>query len=80
MTGRSVWTSLVVVWVLATLFGLAVAALTRIAPVLLMLTRGHGVHLGDVIGFAAAYTAAAMLTVRTLIVDRSPEASSQPEA
>ena len=49
-------------WGAATAFGLAFAAWTAVGPVLLTLTRGHGVHAGDLVAFAAAYTRAAVLT------------------
>ena len=54
--------SILVVWGTATMFGLAFAELTRVGPVLLTLSRGHGVHVGDLVAFAAAYSAAVFLT------------------
>ena len=54
--------SILVVWGTATMFGLAFAELTRVGPVLLTLSRGHGIHLGDLVAFAAAYSAAVFLT------------------
>ena len=54
--------SVIVVWVAATVFGLAFAELTRVGPVLLTISRGHGIHVGDLVVFAAAYSAAAVLT------------------
>ncbi len=54
--------SILVVWGTATMFGLAFAELTRVGPVLLTLSRGHGIHLGDLVAFAAAYTAATFVT------------------
>ena len=54
--------SILVVWGTATMFGLAFAELTRVGPVLLTLSRGHGIHLGDLAAFAAAYSAAVFLT------------------
>jgi nitrate/nitrite transporter NarK len=54
--------SILVVWGAATAFGLAFAAWTAVGPVLLTLTRGHGIHAGDLLAFAAAYSVAAMLT------------------
>jgi hypothetical protein len=59
-------TALVLVWVAATLLGLAVAATTRIGPVLLTVTARHGVHVGDVVAFVVAYTAALVITLRLL--------------
>jgi hypothetical protein len=74
-TAWNIRTFLVVAWGAATFFGLAVAALTRIGPVLLMLTPRHGVHVGDVIAFAVAYSAAAAFTVRSLLVNRTSRMS-----
>lgn len=54
------------VWTAATLFGLAVAATTRIGPTVLELSYNHGVHLGDVLAFAGAYSFAAVLTALVL--------------
>ncbi|MFB9387098.1 hypothetical protein ACFFTK_28480 [Pseudonocardia petroleophila] len=51
------------VWVAATLFGLLVAATTRIGPIVASLSYNHGVHLGDLLAFAAAYLVAAAVTV-----------------
>ena len=34
----------------------------QVGPVLLTLSRGHGIHVGDLVAFAAAYSAAAFLT------------------
>jgi hypothetical protein len=56
--------SVVVIWAVATAFGLAFAAWTAVGPVVLELTRGHGVHVGDLVAFAAAYTPAVVLTGR----------------
>ena len=53
-------------WGAATAFGLAFAAWTAVGPVLVILTRGHGVHAGDLVAFAAAYSTAAVLTRRLL--------------
>jgi hypothetical protein len=55
-----------VLWAAATVFGLAFAELTRVGPVLLTLSRGHGVHVGDLMALFAAYVAAAWLTRRIL--------------
>ena len=49
----------VAVWAAATMFGLAFARWTAVGPVVLILGRGHGVHVGDLVAFAAAYAAAA---------------------
>jgi nitrate/nitrite transporter NarK len=51
-----------VVWGAATAFGLAFAAWTAVGPVLLTLTHRHGVHVGDLVAFVAAYSVAAALT------------------
>jgi hypothetical protein len=55
---------LVAVWGVATLLGLGVAATTWIGPVVLVLTRNHGVHLGDLVAFGVAYAAALVITLR----------------
>jgi hypothetical protein len=49
-------------WVGATLFGLLVAAETRIGPPVLSLSYNHGIHLGDLVAFGAAYLVAAVVT------------------
>lgn len=56
--------SVVGVWAAATAFGLGFAAWTAVGPVVLMLSRNHGVHLGDLVALAAAYAEAAVLTRR----------------
>jgi hypothetical protein len=53
---------ILVLWGAATAFGLAFAEATRVGPVLMTITRGHGIHVGDLIAFAAAYSVAAVLT------------------
>ena len=57
---------LIALWGAATLFGLAFAELTRVGPVILTISRGHGVHIGDLVALAAAYTPAALLSRRIL--------------
>ena len=57
---------IVVTWTAATIFGLAFAELTKVGPVLLALSYGHGIHVGDLVAFAAAYSAAVPLTRRVL--------------
>jgi hypothetical protein len=57
---------LLALWGAATAFGLAFAAWTSVGPVLVVLTRGHGVHAGDMVAFTAAYLTAAVLTHRVL--------------
>ena len=56
----------VVLWLAATAFGLAFARWTAVGPVLLTLTRGHGVHGGDLVAFLAAYSVSAIMTRRVL--------------
>jgi len=53
-------------WATATVFALAIARWTAVGPVVLTLSRGHGVHVGDLVALAAAYTEAALLTRRLL--------------
>ena len=50
-------------WIGATLFGLAVAATTTIGPVVLNVTRSHGVHMGDLVAFSVAYVVALLVTL-----------------
>jgi hypothetical protein len=52
---------LTVAWVLATCAALLVAHDTKIGPVLLTISRGHGVHLGDVLSLLVCYGAVALL-------------------
>ena len=66
MTSMRRAVSILVLWGAATAFGLAFAELTRVGPVLLTFSRGHGVHVGDLVAFAAAYSVAAVLTRRLL--------------
>lgn len=60
-------------WVLATLFGLGVAATTTIGPTVLSLSYNHGVHLGDLVAFAGAYAVAAVITASLLDGHRKGE-------
>jgi len=53
-------------WGAATAFGLAFAVWTHVGPVLLVFTRRHGVHVGDLVALGAAYAVAALLTHRIL--------------
>ncbi len=55
-----------VVWVGATLFGLAVAATTRIGPVVLKVSTNHGIHFGDIAAFVGSYIAALFVTLVVL--------------
>jgi hypothetical protein len=52
------------IWAAATVFGLAIARWTAVGPVVLTLSRGHGVHVGDLVALTAAYVEAAVLTRR----------------
>ncbi|MCO1658254.1 TOP6B-like family protein [Pseudonocardia humida] len=54
---------LLAVWVLATMGGLLVASTTKIGPVVLSITRNHGVHQGDLVGFGVCYGAALLATL-----------------
>jgi hypothetical protein len=56
----------VALWATATAFGLAIGALTKVGPVVLTLSRSHGVHMGDLVALTAAYAEAALLTRRLL--------------
>ena len=40
------------------MFGLLIAVTTKIGPILVIFTPKHGVHRGDVAGFAVSYLAA----------------------
>jgi hypothetical protein len=62
---------LTLLWATATLLGLVVAGTTRIGPVLFTISGSHGVHLGDVVGFAVAYGAALVPTRHVLARRRS---------
>ena len=53
-------------WATATVFALVIAWWTAVGPVVLTLSRAHGVHVGDLVALAAAYAEAAMLTRRLL--------------
>jgi hypothetical protein len=56
----------VLVWAAATLLGVVVAMTTTIGPIVLSVSARHGVHLGDLVTFAAGYAAAALITLRIL--------------
>jgi len=63
---RRLWARLVVVlaiWTAATALVLAFAAESSVGPVVLTLSRRHGVHLGDLVALAVAYAAALLITV-----------------
>jgi hypothetical protein len=71
---RAPHAAVIAVWGTATLLGLAVAATTRIGPILLTVSSSHGVHLGDALAFVVAYGAAIMITrrlARTLVPSRT---------
>lgn len=57
------WLLVAAVWAVATAVGLGFAAVTTVGPVALQLSQNHGVHLGDLIAFAAAYGTAMLATV-----------------
>ena len=59
--------AVVLVWGVATAFGLAIARWTSVGPIVMTLSRGHGVHVGDLVALMAAYTQAALLTRRLLM-------------
>ena len=65
----------VLAWAGATLFGLLVAASTRIGPIVVDLSYNHGIHLGDLVAFGGAYVVAGLVTLslvspRRVFVDR----------
>jgi hypothetical protein len=53
----------ILVWIAATLVGLAVAATTRIGPILFVISTSHGVHLVDLLAFAVSYALALVITI-----------------
>jgi len=57
----------VLVWVGATVLVLAVAAGTKIGPIVVRLSYNHGVHLGDLLAAGAAYTLAALVTAALFV-------------
>jgi hypothetical protein len=52
-------------WLIATAISLGVAARTSIGPVV-QLSKNHGVHAGDLVGFASGYLNALALTAKIL--------------
>ena len=58
-------------WAIATMFGLFVAAETRIGPVVVALSYRHGIHLGDLVAFMVAYAWAARVSLGLLLTDRT---------
>ena len=53
-------------WLIATAIGFGIAAKTSIGPVVLTLSKDHGVHAGDLVGFAGCYLSALALTAKVL--------------
>ncbi|MHA6795609.1 hypothetical protein ACVGVM_19125 [Pseudonocardia bannensis] len=51
-------------WIIATAMALLVAAETKLGPIMLRLTEGHGVHLGDLVALAVCFTSALLITGR----------------
>ena len=60
----------VLIWSAAALAALVFASDTKIGPVLIKFSRGHGVHLGDALVFLLAIAAASSVT--WLLVRRPP--------
>ena len=58
------------IWVVATVVVLVIAAETKLGPIVLVLSRRHGVHAGDVLALVLAYAAAGMLTRLLLLRGR----------
>ncbi|HXT43354.1 MAG TPA: hypothetical protein VN748_04445 [Pseudonocardiaceae bacterium] len=54
------------VWLIATAISLGIAAKTSIGPVVLKLSKNHGVHAGDLVGFAGCYLSALAVTAKIL--------------
>ena len=61
---------IVLIWSAAALAALVFASDTKIGPVLIKFSRGHGVHLGDALMFVLAIAAAGSMT--WLLVRRRP--------
>lgn len=60
-----------IVWLVAAAISLGIAAKTSIGPVVLKLSKDHGVHAGDLVGFAGCYLSALVLTAKILRKVRS---------
>ena len=60
----------VLIWSAAALAALIFASDTKIGPVLIKFSRGHGVHLGDALVFVLVIAAASSMT--WLLVRRRP--------
>jgi hypothetical protein len=52
----------VLVWSVAASFALFFASVTKIGPVLIKFSRGHGIHLGDALVFVLVIAAASSIT------------------
>ncbi|WP_214371330.1 hypothetical protein [Pseudonocardia sp. H11422] len=63
-------------WVGATGVALLVAAETKLGPIVLDLTKRHGVHLGDLVAVAVCFITALLITSR--IVHPTPERQHLP--
>jgi len=64
---------ILLIWTVATAFAISFAAWKAFGPVVLVLTRSHGVHFGDLVAAAGAFGGAALLTNR---LARVPDRSS----
>jgi hypothetical protein len=62
--GRRPVAELTAVWALTVAIILLFAHVTAIGPILLTLSRTHGVHLGDVVFTLAAFAIAVMITLQ----------------
>jgi hypothetical protein len=60
----------VLVWSMAASFALLFASVTKIGPVLIKFSRGHGIHLGDALAFVLVIAAASSVT--WVLVRRRP--------
>lgn len=58
--------SILTIWAVATAFAGAVSVWTAYGPVVVVFTRTHGIHLGDLVAAAGAYGGAAFVTDRLL--------------
>jgi hypothetical protein len=54
------------IWGVATAFALAFAEFTRVGPVLVIFSRGHGMHVGDLVVLLLIYASAFVLTRRVM--------------
>jgi hypothetical protein len=68
-TGAHGWLRVAVlasIWGGAVALGLAAARLTKVGPILFEVSGRHGVHTGDVLAFAFAFTLASVCTAALL--------------